>query len=147
MYLWAQLRRWRKLSERGWFTHTIARHLHEIPINLSGRHLGLRTNFIWDCHSHGIYGGGWKIKEWALNQPIWLLNCRFAESFGNTVTILYFGFSTSILFYFLLSIGEIIESNRIYIQDHSFSHAAVYRFLLSHLRLVDVDVLCRSALN
>lgn len=67
--LWAQLQRWRRLNERGWFMHTMARHLHEIPINLSGRHLGLRTNFIWDCHGHGIYSGGWNIKEWCLNQP------------------------------------------------------------------------------
>lgn len=67
--LWAQLQRWRKLNERGWFMHTMARHLHEIPINLSGRHLGLRTNFIWDCHGHGIYSGGWNIKERCLNQP------------------------------------------------------------------------------
>lgn len=101
MYLWAQLQRWRKLSERGWFMRTMARHLHEIPINLSGRHLGLRTNFIWDCHSHGIYSGGGKTQEWGLNQPLWLLNSRFVESFGNIRKILYFPLLHSRVFYFL----------------------------------------------
>lgn len=61
--LWAQLQQWRKLNERGWFMHTMARHLHEIPINLSGRHLGPGTNFIWDCQSHSIHSGGRNLKE------------------------------------------------------------------------------------
>lgn len=59
-HLWAQLRQRRKLNERGWFMYTMARHLHEIPINLGDRHLGPRTSFIWDCHGHDIYSGGKK---------------------------------------------------------------------------------------
>lgn len=47
--------------------HTMARHLHGIPINLSGRHLGQGTDFIWDCHGHSIYSG--HIKEQGLSQP------------------------------------------------------------------------------
>lgn len=61
--VWVQLLGWWKRHGRSQFLGTIARHLHQISINLSGGVLGPRTIFIWDFHGHSIYSGGSNTKD------------------------------------------------------------------------------------